>query len=59
MATRLVRAKKRIKAVGIPLCVPDRADLPARMASRSLRLSTSRIPGDHGNCCERGNDDLE
>ena len=33
MATRLVRAKKRIKAVGIPFRVPDRADLPARMAS--------------------------
>jgi predicted RNA polymerase sigma factor len=33
MATRLVRAKKRIKAAGIPFRVPDRADLPARMAS--------------------------
>jgi RNA polymerase sigma-70 factor (ECF subfamily) len=33
MATRLVRAKKRIKAAGIPFRVPDRADLPARMNS--------------------------
>jgi predicted RNA polymerase sigma factor len=33
MATRLVRAKKRIKVVGIPFRIPDRADLPARMAS--------------------------
>jgi predicted RNA polymerase sigma factor len=33
MANRLVRAKKRIKAVGIPFRIPDRADLPARMAS--------------------------
>ncbi len=33
MATRLVRAKKRIKAAGIPFRVSDRADLPARMAS--------------------------
>jgi RNA polymerase sigma-70 factor (ECF subfamily) len=33
MATRLVRAKKRIKAAGIPFRVPDQADLPARMAS--------------------------
>ena len=33
MATRLVRAKKRIKAAGIPFRIPDRADLPARMAS--------------------------
>jgi len=33
MATRLVRAKKRIKVAGIPFRVPDRADLPARMAS--------------------------
>jgi RNA polymerase sigma-70 factor (ECF subfamily) len=33
MATRLVRAKKRVKAAGIPFRVPDRADLPARMAS--------------------------
>jgi RNA polymerase sigma-70 factor (ECF subfamily) len=33
MATRLVRAKKRIKAAGIPFRVPDRTDLPARMAS--------------------------
>jgi predicted RNA polymerase sigma factor len=31
MATRLVRAKKRIKAARIPFRVPDRADLPARM----------------------------
>jgi RNA polymerase sigma-70 factor (ECF subfamily) len=31
MATRLVRAKKRIKAAGIPFRVPDQADLPARM----------------------------
>ena len=29
MATRLVRAKKRIKAAGIPFRIPDRADLPA------------------------------
>jgi predicted RNA polymerase sigma factor len=33
MATRLVRAKKRIKAAGIPFRIPDRADIPARMAS--------------------------
>ena len=33
MATRLVRAKKRIKAAGIPFRIPDRADLPARMIS--------------------------
>ena len=33
MATRLVRAKKRIKAAGIPFRVPDRADLPGRMTS--------------------------
>src|SRR6202034_4794727 len=33
MATRLVRAKKRIKAAGIPFRIPDLADLPARMAS--------------------------
>jgi predicted RNA polymerase sigma factor len=32
MATRLVRAKQRIKAAGIPFRIPDRADLPARMA---------------------------
>jgi RNA polymerase sigma-70 factor (ECF subfamily) len=33
MATRLVRAKKRIKAAGIPFSIPDLADLPARMTS--------------------------
>ena len=33
MGTRLVRVKKRIKATGIPFRIPDRADLPARMAS--------------------------
>jgi len=33
MATRLVRAKKRIKAAGIPFRIPDRAELPARMSS--------------------------
>lgn len=33
MATRLVRAKKRIKAAGIPFRIPDRGDLPARMTS--------------------------
>ena len=33
MATRLVRAKKRIKAAGIPFRIPDRADLPTRMAA--------------------------
>jgi predicted RNA polymerase sigma factor len=33
MATRLVRAKQRIKAAGIPFRIPDRADLPARMTS--------------------------
>jgi len=33
MATRLVRAKKRIKAAGIPFRVPDLADLPARMTA--------------------------
>jgi RNA polymerase sigma-70 factor (ECF subfamily) len=33
MATRLVRAKKRIKAAGVPFRIPDVADLPARMTS--------------------------
>ncbi|MGH3298913.1 MAG: RNA polymerase sigma factor [Trebonia sp.] len=33
MATRLVRAKKRIKAAGIPFRIPDLADLPGRMTS--------------------------
>ncbi len=33
MATRLVRAKKRIKTAGIPFRLPDRADLPDRMAA--------------------------
>ena len=33
MATRLVRAKKRIKAAGLPFRLPDRADLPSRMTS--------------------------
>jgi RNA polymerase sigma-70 factor (ECF subfamily) len=33
MANRLVRAKQRIKAAGIPFRIPDRADLPVRMAS--------------------------
>jgi predicted RNA polymerase sigma factor len=33
MATRLVRAKKRIKAARIPFRTPDRGDLPARMTS--------------------------
>jgi predicted RNA polymerase sigma factor len=33
MATRLVRAKKRIKAAGIPFRIPARADLPARMTA--------------------------
>ncbi|GAA1643367.1 RNA polymerase sigma factor [Actinoplanes couchii] len=33
MATRLVRAKKRIKAAGIPFRLPDRDDLPGRMAA--------------------------
>ncbi len=33
MATRLVRAKRRIKAAGIPFRIPDLADLPARMTS--------------------------
>ena len=33
MATRLVRAKQRIKAAGIPFRIPDRADLQARMTS--------------------------
>jgi predicted RNA polymerase sigma factor len=33
MATRLVRAKKRIKAAGIPFRIPDRTTLQARMAS--------------------------
>lgn len=32
MATRLVRAKKRIKATGIPFRIPDRVDLLARMS---------------------------
>jgi predicted RNA polymerase sigma factor len=33
MATRLVRAKKRIKAARIPFHLPGRDDLPARMAA--------------------------
>jgi RNA polymerase sigma-70 factor (ECF subfamily) len=33
MATRLVRAKKRIKAAGIAFRIPDRAGLQARMTS--------------------------
>ncbi len=33
MATRLVRAKSRIKAAGIPFIMPARTDLPARMTS--------------------------
>src|SRR5258708_12562932 len=33
MATRLVGAKKRIKAARIPFRIPDRGDLPARMAA--------------------------
>lgn len=33
MATRLVRAKKRIKQAGIPFRIPDRGDLPPRMAA--------------------------
>jgi len=33
MATRLVRAKRRIKAARIPFRIPDRGDLPARMAA--------------------------
>jgi predicted RNA polymerase sigma factor len=33
MATRLVRAKKRIKAARIPFRIPDRRDLPARMTA--------------------------
>ncbi|MFC3385207.1 RNA polymerase sigma factor [Couchioplanes azureus] len=33
MATRLVRAKRRIKAAGIPFRLPDRGELPARMAA--------------------------
>ncbi|MEU4689269.1 DUF6596 domain-containing protein [Actinoplanes sp. NPDC023714] len=33
MATRLVRAKKRIKTAGIPFRIPDRDDLPGRMGA--------------------------
>jgi RNA polymerase sigma-70 factor (ECF subfamily) len=33
MATRLVRAKKRIKVARIPFRIPDRSDLPVRMAA--------------------------
>jgi RNA polymerase sigma-70 factor (ECF subfamily) len=33
MATRLVRVKQRIKTAGIAFRIPDRADLPARMAA--------------------------
>ncbi|GAB3848555.1 RNA polymerase sigma factor [Micromonospora andamanensis] len=33
MATRLVRAKRRIKAARIPFRIPDRGDLPGRMTA--------------------------
>lgn len=33
MATRLVRAKKRVKAARIPFRIPDRSHLPARMTA--------------------------
>ncbi|MEU4626497.1 DUF6596 domain-containing protein [Actinoplanes sp. NPDC023801] len=33
MATRLVRVKKRIRTTGIPFRLPDRDDLPPRMAA--------------------------
>jgi len=33
MATRLVRAKRRIKTAGIPFRIPGRGDLPERMTS--------------------------
>ncbi|GAA4426270.1 RNA polymerase sigma factor [Georgenia halophila] len=33
MATRLVRAKRRIKDIRLPFHVPDRADLPGRMTA--------------------------
>ncbi|GIJ07059.1 RNA polymerase sigma factor [Micromonospora andamanensis] len=33
MATRLVRAKRRIKATRIPFRIPDRGDLPGRMTA--------------------------
>jgi predicted RNA polymerase sigma factor len=33
MATRLVRAKARVKVAGIPFRLPERDDLPARMAA--------------------------
>ena len=33
MATRLVRAKRRIRAAGVPFELPDRSHLPARMAA--------------------------
>ncbi len=33
MATRLVRAKRRIKAARIPFRIPDRGDLPGRMVA--------------------------
>lgn len=33
MATRLVRVKKRIRATGIAFRIPDRGDLPGRMAA--------------------------
>ncbi|MEV6303456.1 DUF6596 domain-containing protein [Actinoplanes sp. NPDC051861] len=51
MATRLVRAKRRIKTAGIPFRIPGRDDLPARMAAvleavYGAHVIDRRLPGE-------------
>jgi DNA-directed RNA polymerase specialized sigma24 family protein len=55
MATRLVRAKQRIKAAGIPFRIPERADLPPRFSKRytAPTSSTGRRPGRRLATCPR------